>query len=439
MADETLSLGDLPQPEEETAIHPDELTVDGENPNEQSDEMFGLLCENLREKGWIGNAIVANTGDLLGYDGDPEGLIADGEHRWRAAQEVGLEEVPVKLYDFEDDAERRLWRQELNKISGEHVKKRDALEYDYLLKEGRSEDVQNLVDATGEDLDELLDEIREDSTADVIYEYTSDHNVYFEDSVEGMQSRLDNESIHCTVTSPPYAVQKEYEEGKSIEQHWELIQDVFSEVARVTVPGGFVAINAADIVSGRSMHNADEISEIPVMHRYHEILRDHGFHLYTRVIWDKLNQPTARHTIPGKKRHLALRTVPEWEYLWVWKKQGSRASPSPHEGSLLSDAEWRDYRRGIWRIESVDANDDHPAKFPTELPGRVIDAYSYPGDTILDPFMGSGTTAVAAIYRDRDYVGFEIDEMNRYQPIVERRISEAERQVEASVNDTSDS
>ena len=69
----------------------------------------------------------------------------------------------------------------------------------------------------------------------------------------------------------------------------------------------------------------------------------------------------------------------------------------------------------------------------------MIDAYSYPGDTILDPFMGSGTTAVAAIYRDRDYVGFELDEMGQYQPIVERRISEAERQVEASVNDDSGS
>lgn len=147
MTDDTLTLDELPQPVEETTVHPDDLRVDGDNPNEQSDDMFGLLVDNLRDKGWIGNAIIANTGDLPGYDGDPEGLIADGEHRWRAAQEVGLDEVPVKLYDFEDDAQRRLWRQELNKISGEHDSTRDALEYDYLLNEGRSDDVQDLVDA----------------------------------------------------------------------------------------------------------------------------------------------------------------------------------------------------------------------------------------------------------------------------------------------------
>jgi DNA modification methylase len=426
-----MELSDLPSPERVEEVPPKNLHVDGDNPNEQSDEMFGLLCENLQAKGWIGNAIVSNTGDLPGYDGDPEGLIADGEHRWRAAEEIGLEAVPVKFYDFEDDAERRLWRQELNKISGEHDSKRDALEYDFLLQEGRAEDVQDLVNATDEDLDELLDEVRESKSTDVVYEYSSDHNVYFEDCVEGMQSRLDTESVHCTVTSPPYAVNKEYESDNSIDDHWQLMESVFSEIARVTVPGGFIAINAADIVAGRTMHDADEISEIPVMHRYHEILREHEFSLFTRVVWDKLNQPTAQHTIQGKYNHLALRTVPEWEYLWIWKKEGSRSPPGPHDESLLSEAEWRDYRRGIWRIESVDANDDHPAKFPTELPGRVIDAYSYPGDIILDPFMGSGTTAVAAIQRGRDYVGFELDETGRYQPVVERRISETERQVDA--------
>src|SRR6056297_649268 len=113
-----MKLADLPQPADETTVAPDTLTVDGDNPNEQSDEMFGLLCDNMQQKGWLGNAIIADT----------DGVIADGEHRWRAAQEIGLEEVPVKFYEI-DDAERRLWRQELNKISGEHDTKRDALEY----------------------------------------------------------------------------------------------------------------------------------------------------------------------------------------------------------------------------------------------------------------------------------------------------------------------
>jgi DNA modification methylase len=411
-----MELDDLPTPAFEGTLPPEELDVDGDNPNEQPDSMFGKLVANMREKGWLGGPIITDT----------DGLIADGEHRWRAAQELDLEAVPVKQFDI-DDATRRLWRQELNKISGEHDPTRDALEYDYLLNNGKADDVQDLVDATGEDLDDILAEIREEPSTAVTYEYSGDHNVYFEDCVEGMATRLEDESVHLTVTSPPYAVDKEYEADHSLEDHWALIADVIAEVARVTVPGGFVAINAADIIAGRTMHDTDAISELPVMHRYHDYLREHDFHLFTRVIWDKLNQPTAQHTIPGKHEHLALRTVPEWEYLWIWKKEGERRPPSGTSDSLLSKADWLDYRRGIWRIESVDANDDHPAKFPEELPGRVIDAYTYPGDTVLDPFMGSGTTAVAAIHRGRDYVGFELDELGRYKPVVEQRISEAER------------
>ena len=190
-----MQLDALPQPERVEIVDPETLTTDGDNPNEQSDEMFGLLCENMRQKGWLGNHIVADT----------DGLIADGEHRWRAAQEIGLEEVPVKFYDI-DDAERRLWRQELNKISGDHDTKRDALEYDYLLNSGKSDAVNDLVSATDEDLDELLAEIKVDNSLPPQYEYDPEHNVYFEDCVEGMRERLDDDSVDCVITDPPYGV-----------------------------------------------------------------------------------------------------------------------------------------------------------------------------------------------------------------------------------------
>jgi len=84
----------------------DTLRVDGDNPNEQADETFGHLVDGLQSR-WVGGPIVANTGALLGYDDEPEGLICDGEHRWRAAQEAGLDAVPVRFVDFDDDAQRR--------------------------------------------------------------------------------------------------------------------------------------------------------------------------------------------------------------------------------------------------------------------------------------------------------------------------------------------
>jgi len=115
------SLDDLPQPAYEGRVDVDALETDGDNPNEMTDEQFGLLCDRMRQNGWLGGPVVTNT----------SGVIADGEHRWRAAQDIGLSEVPVRQFDI-DESTRRLWRQELNKIHGEHDTKRDALEYDYL-------------------------------------------------------------------------------------------------------------------------------------------------------------------------------------------------------------------------------------------------------------------------------------------------------------------
>ena len=92
----------------------------------------------------------------------------------------------------------------------------------------------------------------------------------------------------------------------------------------------------------------------------------------------------------------------------------------------------------IWNIQPAATGTgeygEHPAPFPEELPTRAINTTTEKGDTILDPFMGSGTTAVAAIQNDRDYIGFELDEEGAYKPIIERRIGEAKRQVDADVN-----
>src|SRR6056297_549085 len=189
------TLDDLPQPEYEGTVAVDALETDGDNPNEMTDEQFGLLCDRMRQNGWLGGPIVTDT----------DGLIADGEHRWRAAQDIGLGEVPVRQYNI-DDAERRLWRQELNKIHGEHDSKRDALEYDYLLDAGKSDEIQALTDAAGEDLDELLAEIKMDQSKPATYDYDPEHNVYFEDCVEGMAERLDDDSVDVVFTSPPYNI-----------------------------------------------------------------------------------------------------------------------------------------------------------------------------------------------------------------------------------------
>lgn len=395
------TLDDLPQPETITTVSPDELEVDGENPNEQSDEMFGLLCENLRKHGWIGNAIVATT----------DGLIADGEHRWRAAQEIGLTEVPVKFYDI-DDAERRLWRQELNKISGEHDTKRDALEYDYLLDAGKGEEVTALTEAADEDLDELLREIRMETSTRPEYEYDPEHNVYFEDCVEGMQNRLEDNSVDCVVTDPPYGIdfQSNNPDGadpnkprfdtidadESVEDAIQLYREMLAEASRTLTDGGhFYAFTRWDVYPA-FVTATEEFFEVK-----------------NCLVWVKNDYGMG---------DLTGNYSPMHEFVIFATAGDGRPIQSDHRPANILE-----YGTG-------DGSEyDHPTEKPVDLVTDLLTNSTTEGDVVLDPFMGSGTTAIAAIQNDRDYVGFELDEDN-YRSVIERRIGEAKRQKQAGVN-----
>jgi DNA modification methylase len=402
-----MQLDALPQPERVEIVDPETLTTDGDNPNEQSDEMFGLLCENMRQKGWLGNHIVADT----------DGLIADGEHRWRAAQEIGLEEVPVKFYDI-DDAERRLWRQELNKISGDHDTKRDALEYDYLLNSGKSDAVNDLVSATDEDLDELLAEIKVDNSLPPQYEYDPEHNVYFEDCVEGMREKIGEGEIDCIVTDPPYGIDVDMQGGlecvnqvrdkgtvdndQSLEETLDLFRDVLTEASRVVSEDGHLYVFA-------SWKTYPEFATL---------ITNAGFEVRNCLIWKKKNK---NHT-PGFVGDKPLYGY-NHEFCIFAVAGGGRTLSEPQEDVLeYPEARFEDTSK----TETA-----HPTQKPVGLLSRLIELSTSDGGKVLDPFMGSGTTAVAAIQNDRDYVGFELDEDN-YRSVIERRIGEAKRQVSAN-------
>lgn len=388
-----LSIDDLPQPEYEGIVTPDELSTDGENPNEQNEETFALLCDNLRKKGWLGGPIIT----------DKDGLIADGEHRLRAAQEIGLDEVPVRQYDI-DDATRRLWRQELNKIEGEHDPTRDALEYDYLLSQGKQDDVQALTNARGEDLDELLAEIKLNGQQRVPYEYDSEHTIYFEDCVDGMRERVDDDSVDCILTDPPYGIdytgrgEQEFDALENYDE-WGMIEASLDEMRRCVTDDGHVYVWMGWEHYGKT-----------------EELFRHRFEHHGTLVWAKNNFGIIKGRTQYKYR-------PQYE-LCLYGSVADEPKPLT-DASRLSD---------LLEYDRADVADyQHPTQKPVDLISHLLRNSTEPGDLVLDAFMGSGTTAVAAIQNNRDYIGFEIDEEN-YRSVIERRVGEAKRQVESETN-----
>jgi DNA modification methylase len=398
-----LTLEDLPTPEREERVAPDELHVDGDNPNEQSDEMFALLCANLQERGWVGNAIVA----------DCEGCIADGEHRWRAAQEIGLAEVPVKFYGLED-AERRLWRQELNKISGEHDPKRDALEYDRLLNSDRADDVLDLVDATDDDLDELLGEIRVDDPLGPDYEYQPETQIHYEDAVDGVQEHVADDAVDVIVTDPPYGVDLDLSEtmgAAGVTHAGDLENDGYEEAVdlwRTIVPElQRVLRSDGHLYAFASWRTYDD---------FRDVLEAAGFEVLNCLVW--LKSTPNNQTAFGSG---GVRYGYQHEFVLYAVHDTSEARPLDR---TLADV--------VLHTHSTTDN-EHPTEKPVGLLETLLENSSDPGDVVLDPFLGSGSTAAAAIRNQRDIVGFELDE-ERYQQVIERRIAEAERELEAGVN-----
>ncbi|MFN2502552.1 MAG: DNA methyltransferase [Pyrinomonadaceae bacterium] len=268
-------------------------------------------------------------------------------------------------------------------------------------------------------------------------------------------------SVAVSVWSPPYWVGKSYEENLSFDDWQELLSTVIAEHFRVIKPGGFLVINIADILCFKDIEmprvQADVIHRKKVALTREEILsvlkknpgltrydlaahfgcseqtidrRLHGnnirggkhqtqtrvkivgglvedwalaggFYPYDRRIWVK---DAAWEN--SRWASLSYRAVDEFEYIYIFWKPGI----TKYDRSRLSSDEWKNWgSRAVWHFNSVRANDDHEAKFPVELPVRIIRLFSDPGELILDCFLGSGSSAIAAIREQRKFIGIEID------------------------------
>ncbi|MEW6659043.1 MAG: site-specific DNA-methyltransferase [Thermodesulfobacteriota bacterium] len=232
-------------------------------------------------------------------------------------------------------------------------------------------------------------------------------------SSEEMAELPDN-SVHLMVTSPPYNVGKDYDEDHTLEEYLAFLQRVWREVHRVLVPGGRACVNIANL--GRKPY-------LPIHSFIIQSLVELGFLMRGEIIWNKAAS-AAGSTAWGSWMSPANPTLRDvHEYILVFSKGGFKRKNSTKRKATITREEFLEYTKSIWTFPAVSAHKvGHPAPFPVELPLRLIQLYTYEGEVVLDPFLGSGQAAIAALQGERQYVGYEIEP--RYCRLAERKIKQ---------------
>ena len=241
------------------------------------------------------------------------------------------------------------------------------------------------------------------------------YNKIYNHTSESMHE-LPDESVHLMITSPPYNVEKEYElNSYTDEEYMGILNSVWNETYRVLVPGGRVCINVANV--GRKPY-------VPLNAIITTSMIDIGFLMRGEIIWNK-GSSAGTSTAWGSWQspsNPVLRDV--HEYIMIFSKE--KYDREENGNATITDKDFLESTKSIWNISTESAKKiGHPAPFPVEIPYKLIQLYSFENDVVLDPFMGSGTTAVAAIQNGRKFVGYEL--YPEYIEIADKRIHNAEQ------------
>jgi modification methylase len=262
------------------------------------------------------------------------------------------------------------------------------------------------------------------STLENIGAVEKDENVFPENllntiivgSSEKMQD-IPNNSLHLMITSPPYNVSKEYDVDLSLQEYLNILKNVFSETYRVLVNGGRACVNVANL--GRKPY-------IPLSDYISKIMIEIGFKMRGEIIWNKAASASPS-TAWGSWQSAAnpiLRDI--HEYILVFSKGDYNRVKGNKKNSIERD-QFLEWTKSIWEMKAESAKKiGHPAPFPEGLPYRLMQLYSFEEDIVLDPFMGSGTTALVALKTKRNYIGYDVSE--EYTLLANKRINSFKEQ-----------
>jgi len=259
---------------------------------------------------------------------------------------------------------------------------------------------------------------------------TDNATVYFKSSTE--MREIENDSVALIVTSPPYFNFVEYGKiGIGTEAEYQTYLDnlelVFKECFRVLIPDGKACINITNMKSRKDIEGKSFV--YPIVADVTKFMQKIGFTFWDEVVWVKGDANNG--ALKGKPLFGSYPYPPNpkmldsiFENIIIFKKEGrleQRVSIESKEDSKVTKQEWAKFTKGIWTFPPDKSL--HPASFPLELPYRLIRLYSFVGETVLDPFAGTGTTLAAAEKLRRKSIGYEIFE--DYEKLIRKRFQDS--------------
>ena len=249
------------------------------------------------------------------------------------------------------------------------------------------------------------------------------------DCLEGIK-QIDDNSIHLIITSPPYNIGKDYGEYKDDLNYKDYIlwlDSIWKLHHKILINGGYMCINIGScIVSENKRTHAKQTSIREILPSYAHVIvscLNIGFSFQEHIIWDKIGNTEDNKMVFGSYPFpVSVYSRKVLEHILIFKKGTYRNIDGKRiDENKISLKEWKEFTNPIWNFNG-ERMYEHCAPFPIELSIRLTKMFSFTNDIVLDPFMGSGTTAVAAKQLNRNFIGFEINE--EYVKIANKRLKQ---------------